>query len=302
MWTASSGEPPLKPAPPGADTFRPLTAREFEKIRQLAYRTFGLDLKPGKQALVSARLGKQMRSSRFRTFEEYVSHVEQDSTGEALAAMVDALTTNFTSFFRESAHFDFLSGTVWAELRNHDRLSIWSAACATGEEPYSIAISLLEASNSVFAAKFRVLATDISTRALAVARAGVYTKDKLEPVGRLLPKYFSKRQGECDAFQLRPEVRGLVEFAHANLVEGRLPAGPFQVVFCRNVMIYFDKPTQERVVNRLAASIEPGGYLFVGHAESLTGIDHPLTYVQPAVYRKDAAGAPRRAASSRTGR
>jgi chemotaxis protein methyltransferase CheR len=270
------------------DTFRPLTPPEFDKIRRLAYETFGLDLKPGKQALVSARLGKQMRGSRFRTFEEYVRHVEQDPTGEALVAMVDALTTNYTSFFRESAHFDFLTKTVWPDLRNHDRLSIWSAACSTGEEPYSIAISLLEASNAALPGRFRVLATDISTRALAAARTGIYAADKLEPARQILSRYFLRGTAGADAFQVRPEVRSLVEFGRANLVEGKLPPGPFQVVFCRNVMIYFDKTTQEHVVNRLAASIAPGGYLFIGHAESLTGIKHPFTYVQPAIYRKSA--------------
>src|SRR5574340_1264788 len=255
MWTACFGETvPDAIAPVYGETFRPLTPQEFEKIRRMAYETFGLDLKPGKQALVSARLGKQLRGAGFRTFEQYVRHVEQDSTGQALIAMVDALTTNFTSFLREPAHFNFLTGTIWAG--------------------------------------FRVLATDISTRALAVARAGIYTKDKVQPVGHMAGKYFVHCKAD-DSFQVRPEVRNLVDFGRANLVEGKLPAGPFHVVFCRNVMIYFDKPTQERVVNRLAGCIEPGGYLFIGHSESLTGIRHPFTYVQPAIYRRPADGSGR---------
>ncbi len=279
-------------APVYGETFRPLTPQEFEKIRRMAYETFGLDLKPGKQALVSARLGKQLRGAGFRTFDQYVRHVEQDSTGQALIAMVDALTTNFTSFLREPAHFNFLTGTIWPGFRNRTRLDVWSAACATGEEPYSIAIALMGASNTVFPGGFRVLATDISTRALAVARAGMYTKDKVQPVGHMAGKYFVHCKAD-DSFQVRPEVRNLVDFGRANLVEGKLPAGPFHVVFCRNVMIYFDKPTQERVVNRLAGCIEPGGYLFIGHSESLTGIRHPFTYVQPAIYRRPADGSMR---------
>ena len=274
------------------DSFRPLTPSEFEKIRRMAYETCGLDLKPGKQALVAARLGKYLRNASFRTFEEYCRHVEQDTTGEALTAMMDALTTNYTSFFREPAHFEFL-GRIWPELRGRDGLQLWSAACATGEEPYSIAMTLLELSGAASPPP-RLLATDISTRALAVAQDGIYGAEKLQPVRRdWFAKYFLRGEGpRKGCYQVTPAVRSAVEFRRFNLIESPLPAGAFQVVFCRNVMIYFDKPTQERVIKRLAQTIEPGGYLFIGHAESLAGIDHPFSYVRPAIYRKKSSGWP----------
>ncbi len=278
-----------------AEPFRPLTAKEFERIRRLAYETFGLDLKPGKQALVSARLGKHLRHSKFRTFDEYCRHVEADRTGEALTAMVDALTTNYTSFLRESAHFEYLTRSIWPHLQKRNHINVWSAACATGEEPYSIVLALMEASGAATPTGIRILATDISTTALDTARKAIYAAEKVQPIPKLsLQKYFLRGEGRWQGcYQVKPQIRAAVDFARCNLVEGTLPGGPFDVVFCRNVMIYFDKATQERVVNRLAASIETGGHLFIGHAESLNGIDHPFTYVCPAIYRKD-GGTPRR--------
>jgi chemotaxis protein methyltransferase CheR len=269
---------------------RPLTEGEFEQIRRLAHEKFGLDLKPGKQALVAARLGKKLRNSEFRTFQDYYRYVERDSTGEALIAMIDALTTNYTSFGREPAHFEFLTSTVWPALRRSGRTNIWSAACSTGEEPYSIIMALMETPQPPLPASLRVLATDISTRVLETARLAIYSADRV----RVLPqqqvrKYFLKGEGRWEgSFRVKPHFRSLVEFSRFNLIHDPPPRERFDVIFCRNVMIYFDKETQARVVNRLTASLEPGGYLFIGHSESLTGLDHCLTYVCPAVYRLDA--------------
>jgi chemotaxis protein methyltransferase CheR len=267
---------------------RPLTAREFAKIRQLAYDTSGLDLRAGKESLVSARLGKHIRQRGCRSFDEYYRQVVEDSTGEALIALIDALTTNHTSFFREPAHFDFLRKTFLPEWKNRGGVDIWSAACSSGEEPYSLAMCILEEWGSVAPGKVRILATDISTRVLAAAERGIYPAERFACLSAAqLHRYWLR--GERDwagCYRAKKEIRALVEFRRLNLLEPVGQIGRFPLVFCRNVMIYFDKPTQQQVVERLAGCLEPGGYLLTGHAENLTGIEHGLRYVQPAVYRK----------------
>jgi chemotaxis protein methyltransferase CheR len=268
--------------------YSPLKAGEFAKIRQLAYDTFGLDLREGKETLVSARLGKQIRKFGCRSFDEYYRHVVGDATGESLIHLIDALTTNHTSFFREPAHFDFLRKTLLPEWKNRGSIDIWSAACSTGEEPYSIAMCILEELGTVPPGKVRILATDISTRVLAAAEKGIYPAERFEALSSMQLHSFWLR-GERDwtgRYRAKKEVRALIEFRRLNLLEPVARIGPFPLIFCRNVMIYFDKPTQRQVVERLSGCLEPGGYLLTGHAESLTGIEHGLQYVQPAVYRK----------------
>jgi chemotaxis protein methyltransferase CheR len=268
-----------------------LTAREFEQFRRLAHEKFGLDLRNGKETLVSARLGKKIRELNFRSFQEYYRSVLEDRTGEALTALIDALTTNHTSFFREPAHFEFLRRTILPRLRERDRIAIWSAACSTGEEPYSIAFGLLEELGEEALAKTRILATDISTRVLASAQRGAYPAERFDgiPAHQLRRYLLRGEQRFKDWYRVKPEVRAAVEFRRLNLMERFSHLGPFPVIFCRNVMIYFDKPTQQGLVNRLAGCLEPGGYLLIGHAESLNGVDHPLRYVRPAIYRKPEA-------------
>jgi chemotaxis protein methyltransferase CheR len=267
---------------------RPLEAREFAKIRQLAYDTFGLDLRAGKETLVAARLGKQIRNAGCRSFDEYYRHVVADSTGESLINLIDALTTNHTSFFREPTHFDFLRKTFLPEWKDRGTIGIWSAACSTGEEPYSIAMCLLEELGPAGPGKVRILATDISTRVLAKAGQGIYPAERFEGLPVLqLRRFWLRGEGDwAGCYRAKKELRALVEFRRLNLLEAVPQVGHFPLIFCRNVMIYFDKPTQQRVVERLAWCLDPGGYLLTGHAESLNGIEHGLKYVQPAVYRK----------------
>jgi len=272
---------------------RPLTQREFQQFRQLAYDKFGLDLRMGKEQLVSARLGKKIRELRFRSYQEYYRHVVEDSSGEALAALIDALTTNHTSFFREAAHFDFLRKTILPGLRERPRVAVWSAACSSGEEPYTIAFSVIEEWGDPAFEKLRILATDISTKVLTSAEKGIYPAARFEAMP-VLERRRCLLRGEGrwkDWYQVKPEVRRLVEYRRLNLMEDFAHIGPFPVIFCRNVMIYFDKPTQQELVGRLAGRLEPGGYLLIGHAESLNGIEHPLQYILPAVYRKSGGGA-----------
>ena len=268
-----------------------LKPAEFVAISQFARERFGLDLKRGKEELVSARLAKRLRQGRFRTFSEYFDFVRSDPTGDALIGLIDALTTNHTSFLREPQHFEFLKTKVFATWRRGP-LRIWSAASSTGEEPYSIVCAAAVDYPSTLES-LRVLATDISTRVLASARTGVYSKAALASAPpQWVSRCFLRGRGASEGFyRVRPELARLVEFQRLNLIEPIPFDERFDVIFCRNVMIYFDKSTQQSLVRSLAARLVPGGFLFVGHSESLTGVAHDLTYVRPAIYRKDASKA-----------
>jgi chemotaxis protein methyltransferase CheR len=283
---------PSLDAPP----LRPLTQREFEQFSHLARNTFGLDLRAGKEALVAARLGKVAGKLRMRSYREYYEYVLADRTGQALLAMVEALTTNHTAFLREPAHFEFLAKVAVTEWRGRNRIRLWSAACSSGEEPYSAAFCLLDSLSP--AAAIEILATDISSRVLEAAANGVYAAEKLRDVPRhWLSRYLLRGHGHAEGlYRIKPEVQRLVRFERLNLIEPFRNREPFSVIFCRNVMIYFDRPTQESLVSRAAALLEPGGYFFIGHSESLSSIEQPLEYVCPAVYRKPGRRAGRRRA------
>lgn len=281
-----------------ADTATPaLTAREFSRIRSLVYERAGINLHDGKQTLVSARLGKQLRESGCRSYADLLTSIESDKTGESLVALIDALTTNYTFFFREPDHFQFLRDTVLPTLMARrtsgatraEPAEIWCAAAATGEEPYTLAMLVLDAFGP--SAGAWVLATDISTRALETARRGVYSEERFEGVPQgLLHKYWLRGEGQsAGKYKAKPELARAVQYGRLNLIEPFTLRAMFPVIFCRNVMIYFDKPTQQRVVDRMCRFLEPGGYLFVGHSESLSGTQHLLEYAGPAVYRKPGA-------------
>ena len=265
-----------------------LTAKEFAAISSLAREEFGLELGAGKEQLVAARIGKVARKQGFRTFRDYYDHVRADGTGHALVQLIDALATNHTSFFREQAHFDFLVREILPERRGQEPMLIWSAASSTGEEPYSIALTAREYLGVDSDALPRILATDISTRVLETARQGIYAAERFQGgPAPWLRKHLLRGEGKWKGYyRMRPEVLEMVTFRRLNLIEPLPEVGPFRVIFCRNVMIYFSRETQEQVVNRLASRLEPGGFLLVGHSEGLTGIRHNLQQIQPAVYRK----------------
>ena len=263
-----------------------LSQRDFNLIADLAFETAGIDLKEGKRELVQARLAKKMREGRFASFDQYYHHVLDDRTGEELTSLLDALTTNFTSFLREIAHFDFLRKTILPEIKGPIR--VWSAACSTGEEPFTIAFCLLEELGMNALGRISILATDISTKVLATAQRAAYQAERFRECPSDWPrKYLLRGSGRSEGWCLvKPEIRRRIEFRRLNLMESvRLPQ-PVHVIFIRNVMIYFNKDTQEQLVNRLAACLETGGYLLIGHSESLTGLQHPYQYIQPAIYRK----------------
>jgi len=277
-----------------------LTASDFRKISDLAFQKFGLNLKSGKEGLVAARLGKKIRQGGFASFADYHRHVLADATGDALIELIDSLTTNHTCFLRESGHFDFLGEAASGDFRDYPELRIWSAACSSGEEPYSIAMYLSDVAEKTecrWKGRLHITATDISTRMLAKAQRGVYETERFRDIPRhWWQRYLLKGRETCGGlYKIKPEVAKMVEFGRVNLVEP-LPRRTFHLIFCRNVMMYFDRPTQQDIVDRLADCVEPGGYLLVGHSETLTGIHHKLRYIRPAVYRQEAGlgGAGRR--------
>ncbi len=261
-----------------------LSSREFEEIRQLAYRAFGLDLKPGKEEMVSARLWRLLGAGNFRSFHEYARHVATEPTGAALATLIDALATNHTTFLREREHFEFFKQRLIPGLARRGLAEIWCAACSTGEEVYTLACVWNDVAPEQ---RLRIVASDISNKALRRAQAGEYSTEACAPLpAAWLRRYFEPVQRPDLRYQVSARLRSQVEYKRINLMDQLPWRRQFPAIFCRNVMIYFDRQTQQDVVRRIADCLEPGGYLFTGHAESLAGITHSLEYIQPALYRK----------------
>lgn len=269
-----------------------LTPEEYELFRRLVYVKSGINLGDSKSQLVRARLGKRVRQGRFPSFRSYYEYVEKDTSGEELQLLLDAISTNTTHLFREKRHFEFLHKLVtrWAgeQKMRGAVLRIWSAACSSGEEPHSIAMVVHDAlKETPFSTK--ILATDLSNKVLNRARLGVYECHK---VGSVSPEYRNRyfrqvrHEGQV-CLELVPEIRGLITFSRFNLMTPTFPfRHGFDVVFCRNVMIYFDRSTQQGLVGRIVEHLRPGGHLMIGHSESLNGIQHPLEYLEPTIYRK----------------
>jgi chemotaxis protein methyltransferase CheR len=276
-------------APAGIDPGLEPTDRDLSAIIRLVYERSGITLHQGKRQLVTARLQKRVREGGFRSFAAYLAHVQADASGVALTRLLDSIATNHTYFFREARHFDFLAEHVPELLARGggEVLDGWCAACSTGEEPYTILMRLHDAGLGHTA---RLLASDISTRALATARAAVYPVAKVAEVPLpLLRRYLEKGLGEqAGLARISLPLRRQVEFQPLNLLEIVSLGRQFDFIFCRNVMIYFDKAIQQRVVTMLERHLKPGGYLFIAHSESLNRIAHHLEPVVPAVFRKPA--------------
>jgi chemotaxis protein methyltransferase CheR len=259
---------------------------DFDRISKLVYEQCGIHLHEGKKELVKARLGKRLREGNFRSFADYYRHVTTREGQEELIIMIDSISTNLTYFFREDSHFRKLE-KILPQLSENKKLNIWCAGCSTGEEPYSIAMIVREQiSSSIIDVK--ILATDISTKVLKTAQAAVYSADKTNKIPEpLLKKYFQYGTGPSSGlYRVKKDLRNLIEFRRLNLIEPFPQQFRFDVIFCRNVMIYFDKATQSVLINKYYEHLEKGGYLFVGHSESLTGLLHPFKYSEPSIYRK----------------
>lgn len=264
----------------------------FDELRSLIYAKSGITLGENKMALVSARVGKRLRALRIADYRAYLEFVKEDASGDELIQLLDVISTNVTSFFREADHFtlmdEIMNGWI-AEGRRKFRL--WSAASSSGEEPYSIAMKLreLERVHSPTALDLKILATDISTKVLGLCMEGVYESGKVETVPlELRKRYFDRvnnERGEC--YKVKDSLKSLCLFKRLNLSVAPFPMkGPMDIILCRNVMIYFDKAVRSRLISEMYRLLRPGGYLMVGHAESLTGLETGFKPVRPSVYIK----------------
>ena len=267
---------------------------DFRKISDLVYERAGINLHDGKKQLVQARLGKIIRKEGLGGFRQYYDEIVNDSTGQRLVQLLDTLTTNHTYFYRESDHLKWLSGTILPEViqlnqkEGGSEVRIWSAGCSSGEEPYTIAIHLMN--SGVLPSRFRlkILATDLSTKVIQDARKGIYKAEKLQKIpARIMHRYFRRLRTENGGYyQVRQQVRELITFRKLNLLDSFPFRRQFDVVFCRNVMIYFDKQIQQKVVDKMYRTVKTGGYFVVGHSESLSGVSHQFKYIAPTIYKK----------------
>ena len=259
----------MQPAARTADALKAFafTAHDFARVRELIYRKAGIALSESKQEMVYSRLARRLRAKGLDSFRVYLDALESGRDEAEWEAFTNALTTNLTAFFREGHHFPILAEHV---KQARAPLSIWCAASSTGEEPYSIAMTLCETFNSL-TPPASVVATDIDTKVLETASNGVYPLERVEKLSReRLRRFFLKGRGERSGFvRVRPELQRLVEFRPLNLLGANWPVkGPFDAIFCRNVMIYFDKPTQSRILSRFVPLMKPDGLLFAGHSEN----------------------------------
>ena len=282
-----------------------ISDQEFQLIQRLVREQTGIALSEHKRSLVTSRLGKRLRALglvSFRAYYEYVTGRDRDS-GAEVEQFVNAITTNKTDFFRERVHFDFLGGTVIPALKTRAtrtgerRIRIWSAGCSTGEEPYTLALTLCEQLGSLLTWDVRILASDIDTNVLAHAMTGVYAQDRVTEIpAPLLHRYFLKGSGEkAGQVKVGRDIQSLVTFRRINLLEEPWPIrATFDCIFCRNVIIYFDKPTQVRLMSRFADMLRDDGYLFLGHSETLHGVCDRFVFLRNTVYQKRPGEAPDR--------
>ena len=271
-----------------------LSMEEFNLIRKLVYDRFGIHLNEQKKSLVVERLQKTLRTGQFESFRAYYDYVMRDRSGKALLELVDRISTNHTHFFREKDHFVFMQTTWLPALKKAAQtagkkkdIRIWSAGCSSGEEPYTIAMLLadqFEMDGSGW--DIGILATDISTTVLEKAQAGLYSDTQLEQVPDVFKRKFFRPAGE-GLYTLNPAIKELVMFRRLNLMNKEYPfKGQFQIVFCRNVMIYFDEPVRNELLQRYHRYLEPDGYLFIGHSESIGRDNKYFRFIRPAIYQK----------------
>jgi len=271
-----------------------LSEEDFQKISDIVYKYCGINLCKDKKALIRARVSKRLRLGNFKTFSEYVKYVLDDKTGREFSLLIDSLSTNLTGFFREVGHFEFVRSELLPQLlerkkKNRNlKIRAWSAGCSSGEEAYSLAMVLLEATQGTDQWNVKVLANDISTTMLKTAQKGIYEKKRVEPVPSLFRQKYMihHHKGNHKVFEINQILKDTVTFKHMNLVKHWGISETLDFIFCRNVMIYFDKKTCGRLVNRFWDLLDFGGVLFTGHSESLIGIDHKFSYVQPTIYVK----------------
>ncbi len=276
-----------------------ISALDYTHLSTLIYDVAGIVLGPAKKTMLEGRIRRRLKELAIPTYREYCRFLFSDrGQKEELVPLIDVVTTNKTDFFREPKHFDFLTGTMLPELirgaGSRRPLLIWSAGCSSGEEPYTLAIVLSEFEQTHPGFSFRILATDVSTAVLKKAALGIYSTEVIRPVVPALQvRYFMRgREAGSNRVRVVPELRRLVEFRRLNFMNSDYGLSEkVDAIFCRNVIIYFDRPTQQRILEKLTRYLLPGGYLFLGHAETLHELDLPVIQVAPALYRRVDASA-----------
>ena len=259
---------------------------DFEKLYTFIYKEYGIDLSK-KKVLIAGRLTNTISSLGYKTFSEYVDYILKCNDNEAIDTLINKLTTNYTYFMRETAHFDFLKSTILPYLKERGvkKLGIWSAGCSTGQEPYTLAMILTDFFGENSGWDYKLLASDISKRALSEAVNPIYLDEDLKDLPKeWLAKYFVKNPD--GTYGISPKIRKNVVFRTFNLMDEIQFKTKFDIIFCRNVMIYFDAPTKEWLINRFYGATNPGGYLCIGHSESLAKLKNPYDYVMPSTFRK----------------
>lgn len=268
----------------------PFTAQDFQRVRKLIYDHAGILLNDGKQELVYGRLSRRLRETGVSTFEQYLNLLEQNDAKEWVA-FVNALTTNLTSFFREAHHFSILAELL-KTLDNSRTIALWCAACSTGEEPYSMAMTAVDAFNS-FTPPVKIIATDLDTNVLEAARKGEYSMERVEKLDKeLVRRFFVRGDGVPEGFvKVRPELQNMIVFRKLNLLDAIWPIrGQLDAIFCRNVMIYFDKETQLAILKKMAPLLHGDGLLFAGHSESFYHANAYFKLRGQTVYQKAEGG------------
>lgn len=266
-----------------------LTQQEFDKLSSYIYDNYGIKLPQAKKTLLQSRLQKRLRLLNIESFAQYIDYVfSQEGLEKELQHMTDVVTTNKTDFFRENGHFEFLQSLDWAEFLGGDptgkAVRAWSSACSSGEEPYTLAMVLQE-----LKLNYQILATDLSTDVLQKAVTGIYAAEKTSPIPfALKQKYLLKHKDpKRPLHRVVPELRKKVSFKHMNLMDAHYDVqGKYDLIFCRNVLIYFDRKTQESVIRKLCSHLREGGILFIGHSESLNGFGLPLVQLKSTIFKK----------------
>ncbi|MBA7701007.1 Chemotaxis protein methyltransferase [subsurface metagenome] len=278
-------------------TGKKMSEKDFDRLSRFIHTRYGIKMPPAKRIMLESRLQKRLRKLEFSSFHDYIEYVlSQEGKEHELIQMIDLVTTNKTDFFREPAHFDFLVETALPELINlyqagiRSVFKVWSAGCSTGEEPYTLAIVLSEFAETRPHFHFSILATDISSRVLEYGKEGIYEAEKVEPIPKNLKKKYLLRGKDKNKnlVRIKPELRKPIRFYCLNLMDSRYTMlETMDIVFFRNVIIYFDRSTQEMLINRVCRYLKPGGFIFMGHSETLFSMNVPLDQAAPTIYRRN---------------
>jgi len=273
-----------------------MTERDFSHLSQYIHSQYGIKLPPTKKVMLESRLQKRLRALEMANFRKYIDYALDSKDGHnELIHMMDLVTTNKTDFFREPGHFEYLVQNILPELSERFQsgirkpLRVWSAGCSSGEEPYTLTMVLSEYKQKVEAYNFSILATDLSARVLEKGKSGVYDEEKVAPVPLAMKKKYllKSKDRNKELVRISPRIRGLVTFKRLNFMDEHYGISDvMDIIFLRNVIIYFDKQTQNSIINRLCKHLRSGGYLFIGHSETLFSMDLPVKQIVPTIYRR----------------